>query len=45
LPPFSNAPIFRVIHDAAAKLMGFTDVNSEKVITGRTYTRITSPAA
>jgi hypothetical protein len=40
-----NDPVFRVIHDNAAKAMGFTDVNSEKVIVGKKYTRITSPAA
>ena len=37
-------PVFRLIHDHAAKLMGFTDVNSEKVIMGKKLTRITSPA-
>lgn len=37
-------PIFRLIHDHAAKLMGFTDVNSEKVIEGKKLTRITSSA-
>ncbi|MBS3784065.1 MAG: hypothetical protein KGY78_06445 [Anaerolineae bacterium] len=37
-------PVFRLIHDHAAKLMGFTDVNSEKVIVGKKLTRITSPA-
>jgi hypothetical protein len=40
-----NNPVFRVIHDNAAKAMGFTDVNSEKIIVGKKYTRITSPAA
>jgi hypothetical protein len=40
-----NNPVFRVIHDHAAKAMGFTDVNSEKIIVGKKYTRITSPAA
>jgi hypothetical protein len=40
-----NNPVFRVIHDNAAKVMGFTDVNSEKIIAGKKYTRITSPAA
>jgi len=40
-----NNPVFRVIHDNAAKTMGFTDVNSEKIIVGKQYTRITSPAA
>jgi hypothetical protein len=39
-----NNPVFRVIHDNAAKAMGFTDVNSEKIIVGKKYTRITSPA-
>jgi len=39
-----NNPVFRVIHDNAAKLMGFTDVNSEKTIAGKKLTRITSPA-
>jgi hypothetical protein len=39
-----NNPVFRLIHDNAAKAMGFTDVNSEKVIKGKKYTRITSPA-
>ena len=40
-----NNPVFRVIHDNAAKAMGFTDVNSEKVVEGKKYTRITTPAA
>ena len=40
-----NNPVFRLIHDNAAKAMGFTDVNSEKIIAGKKYTRITSPAA
>lgn len=40
-----NNPIFRVIHDNAAKAMGFSDVNSEKIIEGKKYTRITTPAA
>jgi hypothetical protein len=40
-----NNPVFRVIHDNAAKAMGFSDVNSEKIIQGKKYTRITSPAA
>ena len=39
-----NNPVFRLIHDNAAKLMGFADVNSEKIIAGKKYTRITSPA-
>jgi len=39
-----NNAVFRVIHDNAARLMGFTDVNSEKVIAGKKLTRITSPA-
>jgi len=39
-----NDPVFRLIHDHAAKAMGFTDVNSEKIIVGKKYTRITSPA-
>jgi hypothetical protein len=37
--------VFHVIDDNVAKAMGFTDVNSEKVIEGKKYTRITSPAA
>jgi hypothetical protein len=40
-----NNPVFHVIHDNAAKAMGFSDVNSEKIIEGKKYTRITSPAA
>jgi hypothetical protein len=39
-----NNPVFRVIHDNAAKAMGFSDVNSEKIIKGKDDTRITSPA-
>jgi len=39
-----NNPVFRIIHDNAAKMMGFTDVNSKKIIAGKKYTRITSPA-
>jgi hypothetical protein len=39
-----NNPLFLTIHDAAAKTVGFSDVNSEKVIFGKMYTRITSPA-
>ena len=39
-----NSPVFRLIHDNSAKLMGFTDVNSEKIIAGKKNTRITSPA-
>jgi hypothetical protein len=37
-----NNPVFRLIHDNAAKVMGFSDVNSEKIIVGKKYTRITS---
>jgi hypothetical protein len=40
-----NNPVFRVIHDNAAKALGFSDVNSEKIIAGKKYTRITSAAA
>jgi hypothetical protein len=31
-------------HDAMARALGFDDVNSEKIIEGKTYTRITSEA-
>ena len=40
-----NNPVFRLIHDNAAKLLNFPDVDSEKVIVGKKYTRITTPAA
>ncbi len=40
-----NDPVFLAIHDhTAKKLLKFTDVNSEKVIFGKKYTRITSEA-
>lgn len=38
-----NNPVFRAIHDHAAKLLGFSDVDSEKIIVGRKYIRISSP--
>ena len=40
----ANSPIFIAMHDAIAKLLGFDDVNSEKMIEGRKHTRITTPA-
>jgi hypothetical protein len=39
-----NNEVFLLLHDHAAKLI-FDDVDSEKVIVGKKYTRITTPAA
>ena len=40
----ANSPIFIKMHDAIAGLLGFDDVDSEKLIEGRMHTRITTPA-
>jgi hypothetical protein len=40
----ANSPVFIAMHDAIAKLLGFDDVNSEKIIEGRKHTRIITPA-
>jgi len=43
-PAAGSNPVFRVIHDNAAKLMSFTDANSEKTIAGKKLTRVMSSA-
>lgn len=39
-----NHPLWMTIHDKIAETLGFDDVNSEKIIKGKKYTRITSEA-